>query len=216
MNDDALAGRDLLSLADLTSRRARRTFSTWPRRRSGRGRPASGSTPLAGQRGRARLPEAVAAHAGLLRGRLRAARRASRDHDRARRRVLARRDACTTRPRCWSATSTRSSSARSSSRSSRRWPSTRRVPVINALTDDHHPCQGLADLLTIREHLGALAGRALRLRRRRQQHGAHVPARRRAGRHGRAHRHSAGLRADAGDRRAGARDRRRPRAQRSP
>lgn len=32
------------------------------------------------------------------------------------------------------------------------------VPVINALTDDHHPCQGLADLLTIREHKGRLAG----------------------------------------------------------
>jgi len=32
------------------------------------------------------------------------------------------------------------------------------VPVINALTDDHHPCQGLADLLTIREHRGRLAG----------------------------------------------------------
>jgi ornithine carbamoyltransferase len=32
------------------------------------------------------------------------------------------------------------------------------VPVINALTDGHHPCQGLADLLTIREHLGHLAG----------------------------------------------------------
>ncbi|HEY5540093.1 MAG TPA: ornithine carbamoyltransferase [Coriobacteriia bacterium] len=33
-----------------------------------------------------------------------------------------------------------------------------KVPVVNALTDDHHPCQGLADLLTIREHLGGLAG----------------------------------------------------------
>jgi ornithine carbamoyltransferase len=32
------------------------------------------------------------------------------------------------------------------------------VPVINALTDEHHPCQGLADLLTIEEHLGRLAG----------------------------------------------------------
>jgi ornithine carbamoyltransferase len=32
------------------------------------------------------------------------------------------------------------------------------IPVINALTVDHHPCQGLADLLTIREHLGRLAG----------------------------------------------------------
>ncbi len=30
------------------------------------------------------------------------------------------------------------------------------VPVVNALTDDYHPCQGLADLLTIREHKGAL------------------------------------------------------------
>jgi ornithine carbamoyltransferase len=32
------------------------------------------------------------------------------------------------------------------------------VPVINALTDDYHPCQGLADLLTIRQHKGALKG----------------------------------------------------------
>lgn len=34
-----------------------------------------------------------------------------------------------------------------------------RVPVINALTDDHHPCQLLADLQTFVEHRGALAGR---------------------------------------------------------
>ncbi|GAA3851776.1 ornithine carbamoyltransferase [Brevibacterium ammoniilyticum] len=32
------------------------------------------------------------------------------------------------------------------------------VPVINALSDDFHPCQILADLLTIREHRGKLAG----------------------------------------------------------
>ena len=32
------------------------------------------------------------------------------------------------------------------------------VPVVNALTDDHHPCQALADLLTIREHFGELEG----------------------------------------------------------
>lgn len=32
------------------------------------------------------------------------------------------------------------------------------VPVINALTDDFHPCQLLADLLTVQEHKGELAG----------------------------------------------------------
>ena len=32
------------------------------------------------------------------------------------------------------------------------------VPVLNALTDDFHPCQLMADLLTIREHRGPLAG----------------------------------------------------------
>jgi ornithine carbamoyltransferase len=32
------------------------------------------------------------------------------------------------------------------------------VPVINSLSDDFHPCQILADLLTIREHKGTLAG----------------------------------------------------------
>jgi ornithine carbamoyltransferase len=33
-----------------------------------------------------------------------------------------------------------------------------RVPVVNALSDDFHPCQLLADFLTIREHRGELAG----------------------------------------------------------
>ena len=35
------------------------------------------------------------------------------------------------------------------------------VPVVNALTDDFHPCQILADLLTIREHKGSLPGLVL-------------------------------------------------------
>ena len=33
-----------------------------------------------------------------------------------------------------------------------------RVPVVNALTDEFHPCQILADLQTVREHKGRLAG----------------------------------------------------------
>jgi ornithine carbamoyltransferase len=32
------------------------------------------------------------------------------------------------------------------------------VPVINSLSDDYHPCQILADLMTILEHKGSLAG----------------------------------------------------------
>lgn len=39
--------------------------------------------------------------------------------------------------------------------------STSRVPVINALTDEFHPCQVLADLQTVRERLGSLAGLTL-------------------------------------------------------
>jgi ornithine carbamoyltransferase len=35
------------------------------------------------------------------------------------------------------------------------------VPVVNALTDEFHPCQILADLLTVREHRGTLAGQTL-------------------------------------------------------
>src|SRR5882757_3483365 len=36
-----------------------------------------------------------------------------------------------------------------------------RVPVVNALTDEFHPCQILADLQTVREHKGKLAGLTL-------------------------------------------------------
>ena len=33
------------------------------------------------------------------------------------------------------------------------------VPVINALSDDYHPCQLLADMQTWNEHRGAIAGK---------------------------------------------------------
>ena len=36
-----------------------------------------------------------------------------------------------------------------------------RVPVVNALTDAYHPCQILADLQTVQEHKGRLAGLTL-------------------------------------------------------
>ena len=32
------------------------------------------------------------------------------------------------------------------------------VPVINGLSDNHHPCQALADLMTVREELGTVEG----------------------------------------------------------
>jgi ornithine carbamoyltransferase len=32
------------------------------------------------------------------------------------------------------------------------------VPVVNALTNEHHPCQALADVLTLRERFGDLSG----------------------------------------------------------
>jgi ornithine carbamoyltransferase len=35
------------------------------------------------------------------------------------------------------------------------------IPIINGLTDYCHPCQVLADLMTIREHKGTLAGRKI-------------------------------------------------------
>jgi len=38
------------------------------------------------------------------------------------------------------------------------WADAASIPVINALTEEEHPCQALADALTIRERLGATEG----------------------------------------------------------
>ena len=35
------------------------------------------------------------------------------------------------------------------------------IPVINALSDIEHPCQALADIMTVHEHCGTLAGRRI-------------------------------------------------------
>ncbi|MGH2505369.1 MAG: ornithine carbamoyltransferase, partial [Ktedonobacterales bacterium] len=39
-----------------------------------------------------------------------------------------------------------------------RWSS---VPVVNGLSDTHHPCQGLTDVFTIEEQLGGAQGKTL-------------------------------------------------------
>ncbi len=62
------------------------------------------------------------------------------------------------------------------------------VPVWNGLTDEYHPTQILADILTMREHSGEAAhGDLVRVPgRRAQQHGQLAHGRRRAAGHGRA------------------------------
>ena len=51
-----------------------------------------------------------------------------------------------------------------------------RVPVINGLTNEFHPCQILADIFTFIEHRGSIAGKTVACGGRRQQHGQHLAA----------------------------------------
>ena len=44
---------------------------------------------------------------------------------------------------------------------SSRWPTPSTFPIVNLLSDRAHPLQALADLLTLRDHLGRLEGSRL-------------------------------------------------------
>ena len=71
------------------------------------------------------------------------------------------------------------------------------VPIINGLTDYSHPCQAMADFLTIQEVEGARRRHQAGVRRRRQQRRALADVRRRAARCARQDRVPEGLRAEA-------------------
>ena len=150
--DNALRGRDLLSLGDLTpaelsacTRRARGSEArVEPRRTLG---------PARRQVDRAHLPEALDAHARLLRSRVLPARRhpvVMSGPDGAFSRGETVYDTTKVLERYCDAIVLRTFAQSMVEEIAE----TASVPVINALTDDHHPCQGLADLLTIKEHLG--------------------------------------------------------------
>ena len=60
--------------------------------------------------------------------------------------------------RALSRTSTRWRCATHSHDELEEWAHWASIPVINALTAEEHPCQALADALTIRDRLGSLEG----------------------------------------------------------
>ena len=110
-----------------------------------------------------------------------------------------------TPPGCWAGCSTASSTAGSPRTRWRRSAQYAGVPVWNGLTDDWHPTQMLADILTMRDHARQAAGRGHLLlpRRRPEQHGELAAGHRRAARHGRPDlrpRAAAAVRPGAGDR----------------
>ena len=75
------------------------------------------------------------------------------------------------------------------------WAEASSIPIVNALTDEQHPCQALADVLTIRERLGGTRRRAHRVARRRHERARLARGARRAARHHDGRRVPGGLRA---------------------
>ena len=111
--------------------------------------------------GRAPLRQAEPAHPGLVHRRRRRTRRpAARDrHGQDAHRP--RRDDRRHRPGAQQAGRRDHLAHRQDRTASRSCAGAATVPVINALTDEFHPCQILADLQTVAEQLGSLAGRTL-------------------------------------------------------
>jgi ornithine carbamoyltransferase len=86
------------------------------------------------------------------------------------------------------------------------------IPVINGLTDEAHPCQALADVMTIRERFERFEGLRVVYLGRRQQRLRVADGRLREARHGVRRRDAAQLRAGRGGHASGARGRRHGRA----
>ena len=124
------------------------------------GRRAAARRPAAGRpHGRPLLREAVAAHPPLVRGGGRPAGRPPGHVPPRRGRAAASGSRSPTSPGSCPATTPPSAPGSSTTPCWRSWPSAATIPVVNLLSDRGHPCQALADLLTMRQSLGRPGGR---------------------------------------------------------